>query len=96
MAESLDLLFVVGNLDAETSVLQETILLELLHDALDHSLTESSGVNGTFLGVQWTCRPPREHAPTVPEQVLDRALDRLLELLRKPLGFFTGQPLSCP
>ena len=38
VAESLDLPFVVGNLDAETSVLQETILLELLNDAFDNGL----------------------------------------------------------
>ena len=50
MAESLDLLFVVGNMDAETFVLQETILLELLHDAFDNGLAQPSGIYGCLLG----------------------------------------------
>ena len=49
-AEVFILLLVVGDLDTEASALQESILLELLYNAFDDSLAESSGVDGSLFG----------------------------------------------
>ena len=48
--QGLDFFLVVRDLDAKASALQESVLLELLDNAFDDSLAESSGVDGGLFG----------------------------------------------
>ena len=48
LTEGLDFFLVVGDLDAKASALQESVLLELLDNALDDSLAQLAGVDGRF------------------------------------------------
>ena len=50
LTKGLDFFLVVRDLDAKASTLQESILLELLDNAFDDSLAESSGVYGSIFG----------------------------------------------